>query len=337
MKKIKSEKGAITILTLVSLVFLTTFLISSYIIMANKMQSQRDVISDTKKLYESYDLNQIYNGFFGEQDIIPIYTSEEFESIANGENKIVNGKIYNFASDKTYILMNDIKLDRVWFSDELPQASIEFNGHSIIADNIAYPYTWILDSFKQRNILQDSDILQDDTLLKIAKIMQETKLPVNCFSVNKLTEGDEYKEFIVYLYGPIYNITFVADDGEASYEARKEKILQLNSIEYVDGMLVGDMNENGIVEEKDKEIYDFLVAYEYEKLPYYGQKEDSWLEYYFAIIGDCNNDETSDGTDIMSIDIYLENKNISSFEENILVKYDIENNSNEEEIKLFNY
>ena len=79
------------------------------------------------------------------------------------------------------------------------------------------------------------------------------------------------------------------------------------------------------------------MAYEYEKLPYYGQKEDSWLEYYFAIIGDCNNDETSDGIDIMSIDIYLENKNISSFEENILVKYDIENNSNEEEIKLFNY
>lgn len=336
MKKIKSEKGAITILTLVSLVFLTTFLISSYIIMANKMQSQRDVISDTKKLYESYDLNQIYNGFFGEQDIIPIYTSEEFESIANGENKIVNGKIYNFASDKTYILMNDIKLDRVWFSDELPQASIEFNGHSIIADNIAYPYTWILDSFKQRNILQDSDTLQDDTLLKIAKIMQETKLPVNCFSVNKLTEGDEYKEFIVYLYGPIYNTTFIENDGEASYEARKEKILKLNSIEYLDGMLGGDMNENGKIDEEDKKIYDIFTGIDYEKLPYYGKKDDYWMENYYMIIGDSNKDGEADATDCMSIDIYLESKNISDFE-SLLTKYDIENNSYEEEIKGFNY
>ena len=53
MKKLKSENGAIAILVLISLVFLTTFLISSYVIMSNKMQSQRKVISDTKDIYEN--------------------------------------------------------------------------------------------------------------------------------------------------------------------------------------------------------------------------------------------------------------------------------------------
>ena len=64
MKKLKSENGAIAILVLISLVFLTTFLISSYVIMSNKMQSQRKVISDTKDIYENYDLNQMYEYYF---------------------------------------------------------------------------------------------------------------------------------------------------------------------------------------------------------------------------------------------------------------------------------
>lgn len=64
MKKLKSENGAIAILVLISLVFLTTFLISSYVIMSNKMQSQRKVISETKDIYENYDLNQMYESYF---------------------------------------------------------------------------------------------------------------------------------------------------------------------------------------------------------------------------------------------------------------------------------
>ena len=64
MRNLKSEKGAITILILITILFLTTFLISSYIIMSNKMQSQREVISDTKQIYESYNLNEMYEGYF---------------------------------------------------------------------------------------------------------------------------------------------------------------------------------------------------------------------------------------------------------------------------------
>ena len=64
MRNLKSEKGAITILILITILFLTTFLISSYIIMSNKMQSQREVISDTKQIYESYNLNEMYESYF---------------------------------------------------------------------------------------------------------------------------------------------------------------------------------------------------------------------------------------------------------------------------------
>lgn len=64
MKNFKSEKGAITMLVLISLVFLTTFLISSYAIMSNKMKTQKKVISDTKEIYESYNLSEMYESYF---------------------------------------------------------------------------------------------------------------------------------------------------------------------------------------------------------------------------------------------------------------------------------
>ena len=45
MKKLKSEKGAITIIVLVSVLFFVSFLISSYVIIANKVQTQKEIIA----------------------------------------------------------------------------------------------------------------------------------------------------------------------------------------------------------------------------------------------------------------------------------------------------
>ena len=111
MRNLKSEKGAITVLILITILFLTTFLISSYIIMSNKMQSQREVISDTKELYGSYDINQIYNSYFANDNAIPIYTVEQLLKIGNNENVTINGKIYKFLEESTYVLMNDLVFD----------------------------------------------------------------------------------------------------------------------------------------------------------------------------------------------------------------------------------
>lgn len=77
MKNLKSEKGAITMLVLISLVFLTTFLISSYAIMSNKMKTQKKVISDTKEIYESYSLNEMYESYFDKsKEKVPVKVSK---------------------------------------------------------------------------------------------------------------------------------------------------------------------------------------------------------------------------------------------------------------------
>ena len=61
MKNFKSEKGAITIIVLVSVLFFVSFLISSYVIVANKVQAQKEIVQQTRDIYENYNIKDSYN------------------------------------------------------------------------------------------------------------------------------------------------------------------------------------------------------------------------------------------------------------------------------------
>lgn len=107
----KSEKGAITLIVLVGMLFLTTFLISMYIATANKAQ---DSAETTKQIQEEYnnleEANAIYDSYFADKEIIPIYTREQLEKIGTGAQITIDGKIYTFAPNGYYTLKNDLDL-----------------------------------------------------------------------------------------------------------------------------------------------------------------------------------------------------------------------------------
>ena len=93
MKKIKNEKGAITILVLVSVLFMVSFLISSYAIVANKVKAQKEIVSQTRDIYNNTEnIQGIYNSYFSNDNIIPIYTAEQFRKITklNENNPLIN-------------------------------------------------------------------------------------------------------------------------------------------------------------------------------------------------------------------------------------------------------
>jgi len=48
----KNQRGAITIITLVTILFMLAFLISTYTIIANRRQIQAEIKQETKKIYE---------------------------------------------------------------------------------------------------------------------------------------------------------------------------------------------------------------------------------------------------------------------------------------------
>ncbi len=112
MKKLKSQNGAIAIIVLVSVLFLTMFLISSYMVISNKLKTQKEVIDQTRQIYENYDLAEIYNSFFN-NGAIPIYSKEQYLKIGSNEKVMIpetGGQYYYFADSGNYILMNDVTI-----------------------------------------------------------------------------------------------------------------------------------------------------------------------------------------------------------------------------------
>ena len=87
MKNLKSEKGAITILVITSILFMLSFLISTYVIIANKVQEQKEIIAKTKDIYESnLDMEEIYNSYFDNNEIVPIYNKSQLFKLGSNSN-----------------------------------------------------------------------------------------------------------------------------------------------------------------------------------------------------------------------------------------------------------
>lgn len=132
----KSEKGAITLVVLVGMLFLTVFLMSIYIQLSNKAQ---DSAETTKQIAEQYnnlgEANNIYNNYFANTDIVPIYTKEQLAKIGSGEEILIDGKIYTFSTDAYYILKKDLDLGGIynsntdiWSGEQWTPITDEFTG-----------------------------------------------------------------------------------------------------------------------------------------------------------------------------------------------------------------
>lgn len=138
MTKIRDQKGAITMITLITVLFLVSFLMSTYIIISNKVKTQKEMLNETKSIYEpKVTMEEIYNSYFSNDALIPIYTVNQLLAIGNGEKINIDGKIYTFTSNKVYILKNNLEFsvkDLGLETDWIPtynSENIEWNGHTI--------------------------------------------------------------------------------------------------------------------------------------------------------------------------------------------------------------
>ncbi len=149
MRSLKKENGVITVLTLVTILFMVSFLLSTYIIISNKVRTQKEMLDETRKIYESDEsMEEIYDSYMNSSNIIPIYTAEQLLAIGTDEKDVnINGKYYNFNNNENtiYALMNDLKFTASDYNDKLTDdgywtpigdnetlvAKFEGNGHKI--------------------------------------------------------------------------------------------------------------------------------------------------------------------------------------------------------------
>ena len=114
-EKLKSEKGAITLVVLIGMLFLTAFLMSMYIQIANRAQSSAETTKQIQEQYNNLDeANTIYDNYFANSEVIPIYTKEQLAKIGSGEEVLVNNKVYIFSTNGYYTIQNDLNLGGIY-------------------------------------------------------------------------------------------------------------------------------------------------------------------------------------------------------------------------------
>lgn len=112
MKKLKNEKGSITIYVIITMLFFSVFIMSIYIINSRKFATQLEANADVKSIYEKDGAEKTYVSHFAADDEeIPIYTREQLLSIGSEDRIYVaqEKKIYKFTKEPDkYVLKNNI-------------------------------------------------------------------------------------------------------------------------------------------------------------------------------------------------------------------------------------
>lgn len=134
---LKSEKGAITLIALVTMLFLISFLMSMYIKLSNKAQSSAEATAEIAAKYARAGQDVI---IAEENQVIPIKTVEDLKLICSGQTKMIEGIVYKFSADAYYAIQNDLDLgcneDNQWvplplYEDEDFTGILDGLGHTI--------------------------------------------------------------------------------------------------------------------------------------------------------------------------------------------------------------
>lgn len=124
MKILKNENGIITVLVLISILLMVSFLLTIYAINANKIKAQKEIMLQIKNVYgNSKSMNEIYDTYFNQGNIIPIYTVDQLLAMGDETKKLCSdGKYYTFANDANtiYLLMNNLEFKASNYSTKLP-------------------------------------------------------------------------------------------------------------------------------------------------------------------------------------------------------------------------
>ena len=70
-------------------------------------------MENKQKIYEpKTTMEEIYNSYFNNGNIVPIYTVEQLQAIGSGQQINVNGKYYTFSNNENtiYVLMNNLEI-----------------------------------------------------------------------------------------------------------------------------------------------------------------------------------------------------------------------------------
>ena len=210
MKRLKSEKGVITMITLVTVLFMISFLISSYIIVANKVRTQKEMMAETKSIYEPKStmeeiLNLLQDNARLALEDIAAMTKKTVEEVAAIIAKLENdGVILKYAA-----IVNPEKDPK---SKNLVQAVIEIqvtpereHGFDAIAERIyRFPQVkslYLMSGGYDLQVIIEGESLQDVSFFVARKLSTlngvrstKTHFVLKTYKENEIVYVDEKKD-----------------------------------------------------------------------------------------------------------------------------------------------
>lgn len=135
-KKLSSQRGAISLFVMLSMLFFLMFMLGAYTIVSRRNQAQIQATTELRTIYSATAMDQSskYNEkFVAEDEVIPISNAKEFSLIGTGNTFSKNGKIYTCTSDRKYQLSNDIIID---IDNDIAGKNFDFNEYLLYGGKI---------------------------------------------------------------------------------------------------------------------------------------------------------------------------------------------------------
>lgn len=119
----RKQRGAITLITLATILLMLAFLISTFTIIMNRRQAQSEVKRKTKEIYESDVGNEeeLYNNYFADtSEVIPFDSIYSSVPTFNSCSTVVIGIIYKCTVAASYRLDAELELIDSEYLDKYP-------------------------------------------------------------------------------------------------------------------------------------------------------------------------------------------------------------------------
>lgn len=142
-KKLKSQKGAISVFVMITMLFFLVTIVGAYMISSRRAQSQSEALEMAQdKYYKDGEEEVIYDSKIMNSSVKnPVYTKEHYWAIGEDAAVEIDGKVYDFSSTDyaNYELQNDIIInmetdlknskfkDDLFYGDEISK-----NGHEVL-------------------------------------------------------------------------------------------------------------------------------------------------------------------------------------------------------------
>lgn len=117
---IKNQKGAISLFVLLSMMFFLAFMLGAFTLVNRKNAVQIESLAETKRIYSNKaSAKDQYDAIFvsSSNSLVPITNIDQLQKVksaSDGTSRykyLINGKIYTYEKDATYVLQNDIIID----------------------------------------------------------------------------------------------------------------------------------------------------------------------------------------------------------------------------------